>query len=180
MSKRVLIVTGSPRAGGNSDQLAKAFAKGAQEAGHTVTTFDAGRSKIGPCRACDTCFSKGVACSFDDDFNKLAPLLEQADAIALVSPLYWYDISGQLKLAIDKLKAFSGRNLPIRESVLLMCGAVSDPAKFDGAVGVYRRICQGSLQWQGRGVVLATGCSQKGAIAGHPALEEAYQLGRNL
>lgn len=78
---------------GNSDQLAKAFAKGAQEAGHTVTTFDAGRSKIGPCRACDTCFSKGVACSFDDDFNKLAPLLEQADAIALVSPLYWYDIS---------------------------------------------------------------------------------------
>lgn len=61
-----------------------------------------------------------------------------------------------------------------------MCGAVADPAKFDGAVGVYRRICQGSLQWQGRGVVLATGCSQKGAIAGHPALEEAYQLGRNL
>ena len=121
-----------------------------------------------------------MACSFDDDFNKLAPLLEQADAIALVSPLYWYDISGQLKLAIDKLKAFSGRNLPIRESVLLMCGAVADPAKFDGAVGVYRRICQGSLQWQGRGVVLATGCSQKGAIAGHPALEEAYQLGRNL
>ena len=112
MSKRVFIVTGSPRAGGNSDQLAKAFAKGAQEAGHTVTTFDAGRSKIGPCRACDTCFSKGVACSFDDDFNKLAPLLEQADAIALVSPLYWYDISGQLSWPSISSKPFPAATCP--------------------------------------------------------------------
>lgn len=180
MSKRVLILTGSPRAGGNSDQLAEAFAAGAREAGHTVTTFAAGRSKIAPCRACDTCFSKGVACSFDDDFNKLAPLLEEADVIALASPLYWYDISAQLKLAIDKMKAFSGRTLPIRESVLLMCGAVTDPEKFDGAVQVYRRITQGSLQWKDRGVVLAPGCSQKGSIQGHPALEEARQLGRSL
>lgn len=180
MSKRILIITGSPRAGGNSDQLAEAFAQGAREAGHMVTTFAAGRSHIGPCRACDTCFSKGVACSFDDDFNKLAPLLEGSDAIVLASPLYWYDVSAQLKLAIDKLKAFSGRKLPIRESALLMCGAVADPAKFDGAVGVYRRICQGSLQWQDRGVVLAPGCSQKGEIQGHPALEEARSLGRSF
>ena len=182
MSKRILIVTGSPRVGGNSDRLAEAFAKGALEAGHTVETFAAGRANISPCHACDMCFSKGMPCVFNDDFNeKLVPMLRNADVIALVSPLYWYDISAQLKLAIDKLKAFSGHEaLPIKESVLMMCGAVSEEERFSGAVEVYRQITRGSLKWQDRGVVLAPSCPKKGDIEKSPALEKAYKLGLSL
>lgn len=180
MAKNILVITGSPRVGGNSDRLAEAFARGAREAGHTVEVFAAGRAKIGPCRACDTCFSKGVPCSFEDDFDsKLAPLLEKADAYVLVSPLYWYDVSGQLKLAIDKFKAYSGRGTLVgKESALIMCGAVEDPALFDGAVQVYHRITRGSLKWVDRGVVLAPGCGEKGAVEKSPALQQAYDLGR--
>lgn len=178
MAKNILILTGSPRVGGNSDALAAAFAEGAREAGHMVQVFDAGRASILPCRACDAC-SKAGKCVFNDDFQKLDPMLREADVIALVSPLYWYDVSAQLKLAIDKLKSFSGA-LHIRESVLLMCGAVEDTARFDGAVQVYKRITEGSLQWTDRGVILAGGCSPKGAIADHPALEQARALGKSL
>lgn len=184
MAKKILIVTGSPRLNGNSDQLAQAFAKGAEEAGNTVTLFSAGRSKMSPCRVCDTCFSKGVACSFDDDFNKLAPLMEEADVIVLASPLYWYDISSQLKIVLDKMYAFStakrAEKIHGKESVLLMCGAVTDPEKFRGAVEVYHLITQGSVKWKDRGVILATGCSVKGSVKDSPALQEAYELGKNI
>ena len=82
MHKQLLIITGSPRHGGNSDTLAEALARGAQEAGHTVQRFDAGRAQILPCRACDGCFRQGKPCLFDDDFTTLAPLLEAADVVA--------------------------------------------------------------------------------------------------
>lgn len=182
MPKNILIVTGSPRVDGNSDLMAQAFARGAKEAGHTVVTFAAGRSNIKPCIACRTCYSKGIPCSFGDDFNKLAPLMEQADVIVLVSPVYWYDVTAQLKAAIDKLYVFSvsGRRPKIRESVLMLCGGVKEPERFDGAVQVYRRITQGSMQWKDRGVILATGCSQKGDVLNTPAIEQAYQLGRAI
>ena len=178
MSKNVLIVTGSPRVGGNSDILAEAFAKGAREAGHTVSVFEAGRANILPCKACDACNKTGK-CVFEDDFQKLAPMLRQADVIALVSPLYWYDITAQLKLAIDKLKSFAG-DIHIGESVLIMCGAVAEKERFDGAVQVYRRITEGSLQWKDRGVVIANDCGPKGRAEGHPAQKEAYELGLSI
>ncbi len=178
MSKKVLIVTGSPRAGGNSDMLAAALEKGALEAGHEILRFEAGRVSILPCKGCYACDKVGH-CVFPDDFAKAAPLLKQADVIALVSPLYWYDVTAQMKLFIDKLKSFAG-DIHIPESCLLMCGAVQEKERFDGAVQVYRRICEGSQQWRDRGVVIANGCAAKGAIEGHPALKEAYQLGKSL
>ena len=68
MAKNILIVTGSPRVGGNSDILAEAFAKGAMEAGHSVKTFAAGRADIKPCKVCDACKAAGK-CIFEDDFR---------------------------------------------------------------------------------------------------------------
>lgn len=178
MSKNVLIITGSPRKGGNTDILAGAFADGACQAGHSVEIFDAGQASILPCRACDAC-SKTRKCVFDDDFQKLVPMLRKADVIVLASPLYWYDVSAQLKLAIDKFKSFAG-NLHIVESVLIMCGAVAEKERFDGAVQVYKRITEGSLKWHDRGVVIASGCGPKGAAESHPAKEEAFKLGCSL
>ena len=178
MSKNVLIITGSPRKGGNTDILADALEKGAREAGHRIMRFDAGAASILPCRACYACRKAG-RCVFDDDFQKVAPLMLEADVIVLASPIYWYDITAQLKLVIDKLVSFSG-NIHIPESVLMLVGGVKEPERFDGAVQVYKRITEGSMQWKDRGVILAAGCTNKGTIMNHPALEEAYQLGRAL
>lgn len=91
MNKRILILTGSPRRGGNSDLMADAFAKGASEAGNIVMRFDTAHKHIQGCRACDNCFSKeNKACIFNDDFNELASLMAESDVIVFCTPLYWY------------------------------------------------------------------------------------------
>ena len=81
MSKKIVVITGSPRKDGNSFAMTDAFIRAAQAKGHTVTRFDAAMMKIGGCHACETCFKTGKACSFDDDFNLIAPAVLEADAL---------------------------------------------------------------------------------------------------
>lgn len=75
MSKKIVVITGSPRKNGNSAAMADAFIQAAEARGHAVTRFDAALKQVGGCRACETCFKTGKACSFDDDFNVLAPAI---------------------------------------------------------------------------------------------------------
>ena len=72
MGKSILVFNGSPRVGGNSDLLADAFVKGATKAGYDVAKCEVGKKNMIGCKACDTCYSKGKPCSFDDDFNSIA------------------------------------------------------------------------------------------------------------
>lgn len=121
----VLVVTGSPRKQGNSNKLAAAFTRGAEKAGHTVVRYATAHRKIGGCKACRACFSRGAACVFPDDFNELAEQMQRADAIVFATPLYWFSFPATLKAAINKFNAFhvAGVRLPITHSVLMMCGA---------------------------------------------------------
>ncbi len=93
MSKKIVVITGSPRKNGNSFAMTEAFIKAVEEKGHTVTRFDAALKKVGGCRACETCFSTGKACTFDDDFNTIAPAILEADALVFTMPVYWYSMS---------------------------------------------------------------------------------------
>ena len=141
MKKNILILTGSPRKNGNSDMLARAFADGAESKGHVVTIFSTAKNMDG-CQACDSCWSKGHACSFTDAFTDLEPLLEQADVVVFATPLYWFGFSSQIKAAIDRLYAYESprrlRSLNVAESVLLACaGEPSDAHVFDGLVSTF-------------------------------------------
>ena len=180
MSKNVLIITGSPRRGGNSELMADAFTKGARAAGHEVNTFQSAVDLVEGCLACDTCWSKGKPCSFDDGFDKLAPLLEKADVLALCGPLYWFTISAQMKAAIDKFYAYMRPQAPtklkIKETMLLMCAEDTAIAAFDGAVATYKAI--GSyLKLTDRGTLLVTGVYNQGDIHKTDALARAEKLG---
>lgn len=181
--KNILILTGSPRSGSNSRLLAEAFAKGAQSKGHSVTTFDAGKKKIGGCTACDTCWSTGHACSLADDFRELEPLLIDADVLVLASPLYWFGFSAQLKAAIDKLYAFAGARsktpLKIKESVLLMSAGDPDASAYEGAIATYKSIAAYS-GWQDVGVLAVTDINDKEAVLSTDALTKAEALGASL
>ena len=86
--------------------MTDAFIRAAQAKGHTVTRFDAAMMKIGGCHACETCFKTGKACSFDDDFNLIAPAVLEADALVFTMPVYWYSIPAQIKgvIALNKWK----------------------------------------------------------------------------
>ena len=79
MSKKIVVITGSPRKKGNSFAMTEAFIQAVEAKGHTVTRFDAALKNVGGCRACETCFKTGKACSFDDDFNTIAPAILEAD-----------------------------------------------------------------------------------------------------
>lgn len=106
MSKKIVVITGSPRKNGNSFAMTEAFIKAAETKGHTVTRFDAAMRKLDGCHACETCYKTGKACSFDDDFNTLAPSILEADAVVFTMPVYWYSIPAQIKCVIDRLFSF--------------------------------------------------------------------------
>lgn len=182
MQKNILVLTGSPRKGGNTDVLADMFIKEAVSHGHNVTRFATAHKKINGCLACDKCWSSERACNYKDDFAELEPLLESADMLVFVSPLYWYGFSAQLKSSIDKLYSYCSaackRSLKIRESALLMCGG-DDITAFNGAVETYKNIIK-FLKWEDRGVVIVPGVFNKGDIANNPQLKEAELLGRAI
>lgn len=75
MSKKIVVITGSPRKNGNSFAMTDAFIKAAEKKGHSVTRLDASDMNVGGCHACETCYKTGKACSFDDDFNSIAPVI---------------------------------------------------------------------------------------------------------
>lgn len=165
--KNILILAGSARAGGNSEQMALAFARGAQGAGHNAQIFNCAENPVNGCLHCDQCWSGGKPCIQEDNFNKLAPLLVQANMLVLASPLYWYNFSGQIKCALDRLYPWSSKNcpapLPISETMLLMCGESFLPRSFAGAAQAYRQMI-GLKGWKDRGRLFATGIGEPGAI----------------
>lgn len=181
MGKNILVLTGSPRSNGNSFMLADAFIKGAEEAGHRIQRFDAARKQIDGCRACNQCFKHGKACLFDDDFNSLAPILEETDVLVLATPLYWFSFPTQLKAVLDKFYAFmaGGRPLKIKECALLVSAETDEMKDFDGIVRSYELIAD-YLKWTDRGKILVPNVGEPGAIKGSPALDEARNLGKNI
>lgn len=106
MSKKIVILNGSPRKNGNTSELIKSFAKGAQESGNTVTEFFLNEMKIHGCFGC-FCGGKNPdsPCVQKDDMTNIYPDYKAADIVVLASPLYYWTISGQLKTAFDRLFA---------------------------------------------------------------------------
>ena len=107
MSKFILVLKSSPRQNGNSNTLAEQLTAGAQEAGAEVESLMLHEMDIRPCDACDTCQETGV-CIVKDDMQKIYPLLKKADAIVIASPIYWFTISAQAKLCIDRWYVLEG------------------------------------------------------------------------
>lgn len=183
MKKNILVLTGSPRKGGNSDTLADAFSKGAKAKGHSVTRFEAAHTLVQGCRACDACWSKGKACVFDDGFDVLAPMLEKADVLAVVTPVYWFGFTAQIKAAIDKMYSFlvpaCKTEMAVKESVLVICAGDTDVNVFTGSIETYKGIAD-FLKWTDRGIVTVPGVMEKGEIAGKKALADVEKLGADI
>ncbi len=184
MAKKILIITGSPRVGGNTDMLAEAMLEEMEKAGHEVMLFHAGRKKILPCVACDTCWSQNTACTFHDDFAELAPMLEKAEAVVLVTPLYWFTFSAQIKSAIDKLYAYMAEACPVKlkatQAAMIVCGGDDNEAAFGGVRESFDQMAA-FLKWKNLGTLIVAGVTDKADILNHPKkLEAARALGRKF
>lgn len=182
MSKKILVLTGGTRRGGNSDLMASAFIKGAEAAGHEVVRYDAGFKNIKGCIFCETCYKLGddKACSHDDVFNELAPYYEWADSLVMVTPLYWYTFTAQIKAALDKYYSLmvAKRPQPIKESYLITCGAGKDDFKYDAVIKTHELIAK-DRNWKDLGCYHVNGVFNKGDID-QKNLDELEQIGKQF
>ena len=178
MGKNILVLTGSPRFGGNSDQLADAFIRGAVSAGNQVMRFDAGRKQIGPCIGCQSC-AEGGACVASDDFNEFAGYLMQADAIAIFTPLYWFSWPAGIKAAIDRCFCFycSGTQTRVKESILVTCGEDDKMETFDSLIKTYEKTAE-LMNWENKGHIVVPGVFEAGAVQQTPAIAGMEKIGR--
>lgn len=177
MSKKIVVITGSPRKNGNSFAMTDAFIKRAEAKGHTITRFDAAYKQVGGCRACETCYSKGKACSFDDDFNEIAPAILDADTIVFTMPVYWYSIPAQIKGVIDRIFSFviGGKDISGKECALIACCEEDDISVMDGVSIPIKKMCALN-KWNMIGEVLIPGVFKVGDIDNTDGCKKAMEL----
>ena len=179
MSCKVLVVTGSPRVGGNSDTLAEAFIEGAKSAGCEVRRIDAGRAKIAGCLGCNYCFSHEGACVQQDDMQQFYPDLHWADVLVYATPLYCFTYPAQLKAFQDRMFCGIAKSFNIPRVGLLLCLEDKDITAADSLLDTYKRSNAYTHQ-ESIGEVVVNAVFEKGAIAGNPGLEKARELGASL
>ena len=182
MSRKIVILNGSPRKKGNTSGLTASFAEGARSVGHEVTEFFLNQMKIHGCLGCfGGHSSKECPCVQKDDMAAIYPKVKEADVVVLASPLYYWSLSGQLKTAIDRLFALEeGDGQKLRGNgkagVLLMAAEGDD---FADSLQYFNHL-MGHLQWKNLGAVLAGGNMADGDIAGKPELQKAFELGASI
>lgn len=179
MQKRIFILSASLRKNSNSEALAEAFHRGAQEAGHTVQTVSLRGKTIGFCKGCLACLKNG-RCIIPDDAVEIARQMHDADGIVFATPIYYYEMSGQMKTLLDRANSLYGSNYAFRDIYLLSAAA-------EDAEGVDSRAINGLEGWIAcferarlAGTVFAGGVDEAGSISGHPALQQAYEMGKAI
>ena len=184
MAKKIVVLNGSPRANGNTKELVKAFVKGAESAGNTVQVFDLQKMNIHGCLGC--CMGgkdEASPCVQKDGMERIYPAYREADILVLASPMYYWNFSGQLKCAFDRLFAVAECNAgyanPRKDCVMLMAAEGADKDNFEPVLHYYEALLR-HMGWKNLGTVLAGGVLAVGDILGKPALEEARQLGKSL
>ena len=178
MSKKVLVISGSPRKGGNSDLLCDSFIQGAEQAGHQVEKVFIADKKINYCTGCGVCNSTQVCVQKDD----MAAILEQmiaADVIVMGSPVYFYAMSGQLKTFIDRVCTKYTKILN-KDFYFIMTAADELSESVERTMEGFRGFldCLGGAQE--KGVLYATQVWQKGDVKDTAFMEQAHKMGKSV
>jgi len=177
--KKVIIICGSPRVGGNSDLLAAQFAKGATEAGHKVQTVYLRQLKMGFCHGCLACLPDKKSCIQNDDANALLPWVLDADVICFATPVYYYSITGQMKTFLDRMNPLYG-HLRNKEVYYMVTAMDEDHAQLDRAMDALQGCVDCFEDMKVKGRIYGGGANEKGTIVHLPAYQEAYDMGRQV
>ena len=164
MSKNILVISTSPRKGGNSDCLADEFVRGAREAGNQVEKVTLS------CQNTQHCI-------IHDDAEVIAQKMLTADVIAFATPIYYYGMCGQMKTMLDRANSLFPSDYQFRDIYLLAAAAEEDEHTVDGAVTGLQGWIDCFEKARLAGTVFAGGVTSVGEIQNHPALEKAYELG---
>lgn len=176
MNKRVVILSTSPRRNSNSEALAEAFVKGAIEAGNNVEIIRMREKSYRFCLGCFACQRTGK-CIIKDDMAEIVPKMEQADVLVFATPIYYYEMSGQMKTLLDRANPLFVADYRFRDVYFLASAAEDEDF-------VPQRAQSGLEGWiecfekaRLAGTVFGGGVTEPGEIQGSSTLYNAYEMG---
>lgn len=179
MTKKILVISTSLRKHSNSEYLADAFIKGAKDAGHEVEKITLKDKQIAFCKGCLACTKTGQ-CVIHDDAIEIAKKIHDADSIAFATPIYYYEMSGQMKTLLDRVNSLYDSDYHFQDIYMLTTAAEDEEY-------VPERAISGLTGWidcyeraRLAGSVFAGGVNSPNEIQNHPALKEAYALGTSI
>jgi len=177
--KKVLVISTSLRPRSNSHALADEFARGAADAGNEVKTVSLRDKEIHFCIGCLSCQKTG-RCVIKDDAPEIVEMMREAEVIAFATPIYYYEMCGQMKTLLDRANPLYGSDYRFTDIYMLTSAAEDEPTTpqraITGLAGWIDCFDRAHLA----GSVFAGGVNDQGEINGHPALKEAYELGRKI
>ena len=175
--KNVLILSSSPRRGGNSDTLCDEFMQGAIESGHRVEKVFLRDKTIHPCTGCGVCSQYKKPCPQKDDAAEIIGKMLAADVIVMATPVYFYTLNAQMKTLIDRTCAryteISGKDF-----YFIATMAETELEKIDRTFDSLRGFTDCLENPHEKGVIAATGVWQKGEVNGLPYMKQAYEMGK--
>ncbi len=175
----ITILMGSPNRNGSTNILVKEFTRGAEEAGHMVEVVDVCHANIHPCIGCVTCGYEGP-CVQKDDVEEIRQKLLSSDMVVFATPLYYYGMSAQLKIVIDRFCAYnSSLNSRHLKSALLTVAWNADDWTFEALEAHYKTLVR-YINFEDKGMVLGYGCGSTTMTKRSKYPREAYELGRSL
>ena len=176
---RIIVLSGSPRKGGNTELLVNSFVEGAK-VHNEVEVISIREYKVNPCIGCNACRKNNEhKCFQKDDMGRVFEKLSDADILVIASPVYFYGISAQLKALVDRFHSPERNSLKLKGLALLLVGADTIPNLFDSIIAQYRLTLE-YFKLEDYGMVLVGGVEEKAAIKGSERLNKAYSLGLSL
>jgi len=181
MKKKVLILVGSARKRGNSSMLADEFARGAKETGHEVEKIYIRDKKISGCLGCGMCQKNGGVCVQKDDMQEIYEKWLASDVVVLVSPVYFYTWSAQIKTVIDRTFAIEQK---VKDTGFYLISTGAAPSEeymklmlesFQNYIGCFR--AGGNKVG---GYAFGTGMNKPGDVEGTEVMGSVYKMGKNL
>ena len=177
--KNVLIISTSLRGGSNSELLAKECARGAEEAGNRVDLLSLKGKKIQYCIGCLACLKTGK-CVQKDDAPEIMEKLRRADVLVFATPIYYYEMCGQMKTLLDRTVPLYGADYRFRDIYLIATSTDSDHSAVDHAIGGLQGWIDCFPGTELKGVVYGTGASEIGDAHNMPVYQEAIDMGQSV
>lgn len=179
MNKKILVISTSLRKGGNSETLADEFIRGAKEGSHEVEKISLVGKSIAFCHGCLACL-KNEKCIIADDAIEIARKMGEADMIVFATPIYYYEMCGQMKTLLDRANSLYGTDYRFREIYMLSTAAEDEESAAERAENGLQGWIECFPKARLIGSLFAGGVDAVGSIATHEALKKAYELGKGI
>lgn len=179
MNKNVLVLSSSPRRGGNSDLLCDQFLSGAKESGNNVEKIFLKDKKINYCTGCGTCIDRGGKCSQKDDMAEVLDKMVKADVIVMATPVYFYTMCGQMKTLIDRTCA-RYTEISNKQFYFIIAAADNSIPAMERTLEEFRGFTSCLDEPEEKGIIYGVGAWNKGEIKPMPVMEEAYTTGKTV